>query len=190
MKIAIIGTHSTGKTTIGKCLSQTLQERGNRVHYLPELSRSCPMIVNEHTTIQAQEWILTHQVAHEAQTYEDGAFLICDRATLDNFAYMHRSTDGKGIEKFEQHAVNHMGSYGMVFKTTKLDIDAMDDGFRSLDGTFRDEIDIIITNLLHKHGIRYHALPKSLKYQDHIDFILEKIDAMVPIPEPLAYQML
>ena len=175
MKIAIIGTHSTGKTTIGKCLSQTLQERGNRVHYLPELSRSCPMIVNEHTTIQAQEWILTHQVAHEAQTYENGAFLICDRATIDNF---------------EQHAVNHMGSYGMVFKTTKLDIDAMDDGFRSLDGTFRDEIDIIITNLLHKHGIRYHALPKSLKYQDHIDFILEKIDAMVPIPEPLAYQML
>lgn len=176
-KIAIIGTHSTGKTTLGTLLADSLKQKGKDVVYVPELARACPLPINEDTTLQAQQWILSNQIKFEETLARPDCIMICDRATLDNFAYMHRAMQGNNIEEFETMAVAHMRTYHHIFKTQKLNIDAIKDGFRSIDHVFRDEIDTLITHLLQRHNIAYTLLAATPAYATHIESILESVYA-------------
>lgn len=175
MKIAIIGTHSTGKTTLMEHLHTTLRANKKHVDIVPEFARLCPFPINESTTREAQTWILEQQMLHEYLEHDEDTFLLCDRATIDNFAYMYRATNGQQTEGYEALAVDHMSTYNYVFKTTKLDIDPVYDKIRSTDGTFRQEIDNIIHMLLAKHAIPYHLLPATTHIDTHIKYILDTI---------------
>jgi len=179
MKIALIGTHSTGKTTIGKHIALALSQQGHEVNYLPELARMCPMPINESTTFAAQHWILKNQIEKEGDMYKDGEILLCDRSTLDNFAYMQRAVEERDtprdVSTHEKTAAEHMRTYTHIFKTQKLDLGAKRDGKRSTDESFREDIDSRITHMLKKHDIAHHLLPKTLDYKKHVEFILDKI---------------
>jgi nicotinamide riboside kinase len=180
MKIAIIGTHSTGKTTIVKHLAKAITDRGQKVVLLPELARLCPMPINEQTSVEAQIWIQKNQKQKEDEIYDTDGILLCDRSTLDNYAYMQRAAEGQDIGKYGQQAARHMGTYTLVFKTQKLPIQAVDDGVRSVDFAFRDEIDQRIIDLLRIHRTQFHPLPPVLSYHTHVDFILKHIDQTAP----------
>ncbi|MBU0596764.1 ATP-binding protein [Patescibacteria group bacterium] len=180
MKIALIGTHSTGKTTIIKNLAQELNAIGKKTLLVPELARFCPMPINEEAPLEAQIWIQENQRQKEDELYEADSILLCDRSTLDNFAYMQRVANNADIHQFENLAVSHMNSYTLVFKTQKLDLAAKADGVRSVDESFRDEIDLKISNLLNKHRIYYYPLPPTIDYKVHVDFILKKIEQTAP----------
>ncbi|MCF6276491.1 MAG: ATP-binding protein [Candidatus Magasanikbacteria bacterium] len=175
MKIALIGTHSTGKTTLGRILAEKLNELGNNVNYLNELARECPFPINEASNFKAQKWILDNQFRLENELYLPNGFLICDRATLDNFAYMQRASKDLDLYEYEKKAVEHMPSYDFVFKTKKLGLEATNDGVRSVDSDFRNEIDDLISLLLKKHKINYHELLPTIDYNIHLQFILNKI---------------
>jgi len=175
MKIAIIGTHSTGKTTLGKLLVEKLRQEGFRVNYLQELARKCPFPINEASHFEAQKWILENQFQHEKNLNLTDGILICDRATIDNFAYMKRAAKNQDLDKYEKLAVDHMPSYDFVFKTIKLNITAENDGVRSVNNEFRDEIDSLISNFLHTYRINHHPLTPTTDYNTHIKHILEKI---------------
>ncbi|NCO04812.1 MAG: ATP-binding protein [Candidatus Magasanikbacteria bacterium] len=177
MKIAIIGTHSTGKTTLKNALAKQLQEQGHTVTHLPEFARLCPFPINEQTTVAAQAWILNEQISNEKQTYRPGMFLLCDRSTIDNFAYLYRAAHADEIQMYERLAAQHMKTYHAIFKTTRLDIDPVHDKVRSTDGTFREEIDTIIHNLIEKHSIPCHILPATTDINEHLAFIHQKITA-------------
>ena len=180
MKIAIIGTHSTGKTTIIKHLAQELGRQGKKTVIVPELARFCPFPINEEAPLDAQIWIQENQRQKEDELYEPDCIMLCDRSTLDNMAYMQRIAGGSNISNYEKQAVLHMGSYTLVFKTQKLDLEAKEDGVRSVDKSFRDEIDERITKLLEKHQTPYRSLPKTTNYRVHVQFILESISHTAP----------
>lgn len=181
MKIAIIGTHSTGKTTLLESLAQHFSTQGKEVFILPEYARLCPFPINEETTLEAQKWILLSQITEENKILHEDKVLLTDRATIDNFAYMYRIGKSDAIENFERCAVAHMRTYDFVFKTQKLNLDAKEDGIRTTDLEFRDMIDRLITHLLKKHTIAYSLLPETIDYASHVEFItntvgLEKIE--------------
>ena len=172
MKIAIIGTHSTGKTTIIKNLQQLCTQKGHAVTVLQELARECPLPINEQTSLDAQKWILLNQISREtAINHEDGLFFT-DRATIDNFAYMYRVASPQSIDHFERAAAEHMHTYHFIFKTRKLQAPAKEDGIRTTDREFRDMIDRLIHLLLKKHDVSYHLLPETMNYQTHVNYIL------------------
>lgn len=173
MKIAIIGTHSTGKTTLIKLLHCELQMRGIPSVILPEFSRLCPFPINENTTMQAQNWIQEQQIKQEVQHYRQGKVLICDRATIDNFAYMYAAAKGMDVQEKERRAAEHMASYDLVFKTTKLDIAAEADGVRTTDSRFRNTIDTYIEYFLYKHDLPRYQLPHTIDYMTHVSYILD-----------------
>lgn len=175
MKIAIIGTHSTGKTTLIRKLGYVLEAHGYEIKFLEELSRKCPMPINEHTSFEAQLWIQTHQIREEHQLAQDNTVLLCDRSTLDNFAYLQRSSADKDLSEIEHTAADHMQTYDIIFKTYKLDIAAKEDGVRSTNDIFRDDIDTRILNLMATHDIPYHTLPASTDYNEHVQYILHTI---------------
>jgi len=175
MKIAIIGTHSTGKTTIIETVAEMLSKQGKEVLILPEYARLCPFPINEETTLEAQKWILLSQITEENKITHEGKVLLTDRSTIDNFAYMYRIGQSDAIENFERCAAAHMKTYDFVFKTRKLNLDAKEDGVRTTDFEFRDMIDRLITHLLMKHNIPYSLLPETIEYDTHVEFIQNKL---------------
>lgn len=184
MKIAIIGTHSTGKTTLLHHLSEQLQKNGRHTIILPEYARLCPFPINEDATIATQQWIQEQQISEEQVVNHATAVLLCDRATIDNFAYLHRIARQKNILQsiieWEKRAADHMATYDMIFKTTKLPIDAVADGKRSTDEAFRTEIDILIHELLRKHHIPYIPLPQTANYATHVVYMMNKLALPTP----------
>lgn len=184
MKIAIIGAHSTGKTTLLNNLNDRLIRDGFTTIVLPEYARLCPFPIDEETTLNAQKWIQEQQIHEESIIHHTDKILLCDRATIDNFAYFLRAARlkerGHETDAWEKQAVAHMETYDLVFKTTKLHIAPEDDGKRSTNEEFRNEIDVLIHELLRKHNIPYVPLPQTLNYDTHLTYMMNKL--ALPIP--------
>src|SRR3989344_5821850 len=177
MKLAIVGTHSTGKTTLISTLAKAFESQGKRVVIVPEMARLCPFPINEGTTAEAQKWILEKQISEENSFDDSEAVVICDRATIDNFAYFFRHCaqfkPEEDLAPWEALAVDHASTYDAIFKTQKLAIAAEADGDRAVGEVFRQEMDDIITRLLEKYSIPHILLPPTPDYAAHVAFITE-----------------
>jgi predicted ATPase len=88
MKIAFIGTHGVGKTTLCFELAACLKRLDIGVDVVKEVARGCPLPINRDTTADAQLWILHSQIAHEIAIANAYEAVVCDRSVLDNYAYM------------------------------------------------------------------------------------------------------
>jgi nicotinamide riboside kinase len=94
MKIAIVGVHSAGKTTMVNLLAKELRARGDDVYVVAEAGRDCPYPVGANTTIQAQEWIFHEQMLREIVA-QNGShdYVLCDRSAMDNIIYFKHLLD-------------------------------------------------------------------------------------------------
>ena len=61
MKIAVIGSHGTFKTTLIYFLAGVLKAKGRNVGIIPEVARACPYFKGSHGNVLAQNWILLTQ---------------------------------------------------------------------------------------------------------------------------------
>src|SRR6188768_4363959 len=86
MKIAIVGTHGTGKSTLSYNLASYYKMKGKTVKIVQEVARSCPFPINEKMTIEAAKWIY---LEHSRKELEASKNEICigDRSVFDSFAY-------------------------------------------------------------------------------------------------------
>lgn len=171
MKIAIIGTHSTGKTTILNALAHELTRNGKTVIILPEYARLCPFPINEQTTLTAQMWIQHQQKEQEKKYDKPDVILLCDRASIDNLAYLERVAGDQDISRIKRAAIAHAKTYTHIFKTHKLPLEAEADGVRSTDKEFRDEMDDRITTLLQTHHIPHTLLPNTADTAQHVNIM-------------------
>ena len=65
MKVALIGSHGVGKTTLSFELAARLKHRNLDVDVVREVARRCPLPINLETTLPAQQWILHTQIVEE-----------------------------------------------------------------------------------------------------------------------------
>src|SRR3954453_4033371 len=86
-KIAFIGSHGVGKTTLCYGLAARLKRRDVGVEVVHEVARRCPLPINEETSVAAQEWILHTQIAEELVAAARYPAVIGDRSLLDNYVY-------------------------------------------------------------------------------------------------------
>src|SRR5436190_20108697 len=87
-KIAFIGTHGVGKTTLCYDVAALLKRAGRNVDVVKEVARQSPLPINRQTSLEAQTWILATQVAEEIRSSSRHDAVVCDRSVLDNYAYM------------------------------------------------------------------------------------------------------
>jgi nicotinamide riboside kinase len=87
-KVAFIGTHGVGKTTLCFGLAARLKTLDISLEVVHEVARRCPLPINEGTTVAAQSWILHTQIAEELVAGARYPLLICDRSVLDNYVYL------------------------------------------------------------------------------------------------------
>ena len=94
MKIALIGSHGVGKTTLCFELAARLKRRNIDVEIVREVARRCPLPINQGTTVEAQQWILHGQMMMEIEAAAAHDAVLCDRSVLDNYCYMVHSGGG------------------------------------------------------------------------------------------------
>ncbi len=145
MKIAFVGSHGVGKTTLCFELAAQLKRRGLNVDVVKEVARASPLPVNRKTSREAQLWILTTQVAEEIRAASHSDLVVCDRAALDNYAYFFLACGrDNAVEKFVEM---WMKTYDLLIRVPVID-QAQDDGFRDTDAIFVREIDRKVSALL------------------------------------------
>jgi nicotinamide riboside kinase len=153
-KIAVIGTHFVGKTTLVKKLSQKFKN----VLVIDEVVRSCPYPVNEMATLEAQEWILNEQIRREKAA--DSSLIITDRGLIDNFAYWLRVAEKvlneREIEEKKEKVFEHSKSYDAILFLEPFEGEIKDDNFRSINKEWRMEMHErilkIVTEFKQIHG--------------------------------------
>jgi thymidylate kinase len=87
-KVAFIGTHGVGKTTLCYGLAARLKKRDISLEVVHEIARRCPLPINEETSVASQSWILHSQIAEELTAEARYPVVICDRSALDNYVYL------------------------------------------------------------------------------------------------------
>ena len=156
MKIAFIGTHGVGKTTLCYDLAGVLKKHFASVDIVKEVVRSCPLPINLETTLAAQSWILHTQIAMEIASAAAHQVVICDRSVLDNYAYLRAAASADpALDALVDY---WMGTYDYLFKVP-LGFALRGDGIRDLDRAFQRGIDEGVDRLLAEKGIRHFALP-------------------------------
>ena len=138
MKVAFIGTHGVGKTTLCYDLAAALKRQGLHVDMVKEVARLSPLPINRQTSLDAQTWILMTQVAEEIRSAAHHQVVVCDRSALDNYAYMVLACGRQPV--FERLAVHWMKTYDLLFKVP-IAGPPSPDGIRDTDEFFMRAID-------------------------------------------------
>ena len=155
MKIAFIGSHGVGKTTLCYDLAARLKRQDRSVDLVKEVARRCPLPINRDTTLSAQAWILHTQIADEIAAAAQNEVVICDRSVLDNYAYLVNQA-GR-LPAYDALVRAWIASYDALFKVPIVDPPTFD-GQRDVSQTFQRDIDGVIDRLARELEVECHRL--------------------------------
>ena len=145
LKIAFVGTHGVGKTTLCFDLAAHLKRLDFGVDLVKEVARRCPLPINEETTLDAQLWILHSQVAEEVAAMAMYEVVVCDRSVLDNYAYLVHKIGRR--PELDQLVREWIKGYDALFKVPVIQAPSFD-GKRAVSRQFQLEIDATIDELV------------------------------------------
>lgn len=156
MKIAFIGTHGVGKTTLCYELAARLKKRSIDCEIVKEVARGCPLPINQETNLPAQLWILHSQIAQELVMTARHQVVVCDRAVLDNYAYLvHAAGEQPTAARLVRDWIR---SYDLLLRVPVGRGPAQTDGVRDVDPDFQTAIDRRILLLLADWKIDHYDL--------------------------------
>lgn len=146
MKLALIGTHGVGKTTLAYELCSLLKKSHHNVELVTEVARHSPFPVNAATTIEGQLWILHAQIAAELDAGRRAPHVVADRAVLDNYCYLINKF-GRQLQ-LEPWLAWWMNTYDVLVGVPPVAQEIPADGFRSEDRVFQARIHELLLQLL------------------------------------------
>lgn len=148
-KIAVIGTHSVGKSTLCYRLAYEAKRIGESVHIVQERIRFSPCPINEKMTQGTCIWACTNQISKEIEASQRGFDrIICDRSPIDTFAYARYNNLPIALD-LEAYALQWLHSYHTIyFVRPALNHSPSEDGIRDTNPTFIREIDRILCEML------------------------------------------
>jgi hypothetical protein len=100
--------------------------------------------------------------------------VVCDRSVLDNYAYLVHQTGRR--QDYDALVKSWMGSYDGLFKVPILHPPSFD-GIRDTTGTFQEEVDGVIDQLLEEFAVPYRRLSP-----DDRDAWVEEVISAVGLP--------
>jgi nicotinamide riboside kinase len=178
LKVAFIGTHGVGKTTLCYDLAARLKRLDFSVDFVKEVARECPLPINLDTTLDAQAWILHTQIAREVAAADKYNAVICDRSVLDNYAYLVHQV-GR-VTSLEPMIHRWLETYTRLIKVPISEPPSFD-GTRDLSETFQVEIDQMIDELVATFDISY----LRLEPEDRPDWLVQILeDLELPLEPP------
>jgi nicotinamide riboside kinase len=164
LRIAIVGSFSTGKTTLAEALARRLD-----LPLLPETAREVVELgfkLDKDATPETEALIFLKQYNNEISARE----FVGDRSLIDVMAYagwvldhQPRSKEIALWEECEKLAERRLrGNYTHVFYLP-IEFPIVLDGLRPDDPVFQEEIDNRVVKILRAHDIEYRTLTGSVK---------------------------
>jgi nicotinamide riboside kinase len=145
IRICIIGTHGSGKTTLSYLHAVKYKIMGYSTKIIQECARSCPYPLNEGMTKEACLWIYYEQMRKEIEAMQKFDIVICDRGAIDSFIYAKAQkcfdTSDWHMEIVYKAACEWMHSYDEVIYVKPGDIKPIADGVRSDDIAFQKRVE-------------------------------------------------
>ena len=171
MRIAIIGSHGVGKTTLSVKLSN---------HFgfarIPDIVREAhekKFVINEETPPESQFWILSKMIELERNTPESW---IADKTLFDNIIYGNVILKDQKVKDVISDIVIKEARYdAMLYFPIEFAI--ADDGLRSLNSEFQARIDRSYIEFLNQNNFSYCTVRGSVE---------ERFRQALAIIEPLA----
>lgn len=149
-RIAIVGTQSTGKSTL---VNKVLEEMPN-INTVVEVARDCPYPLNEETNFKSQEWILREQIRREMQ-HPLNEITLCDRSVYDQAAYVFYAYSNENMTDEEAWILEELivswgyGYDALIYLPIEFELEK--DGVRSESEEYRNAIDDIIKQVLQNY---------------------------------------
>ncbi len=175
-KIAIVGAHGVGKTTLAARLRSRLAGQGfGTVRVAPEIPREiCRLAADPEFYRRGknnplkQALLLFGQLQSEQSSLPgDGGVLICDRGVLDLWAYSKYLFGDEFraagvLELYEGLVERSCRSYRMHFYVP-VEFPPADDGVRESDSGFQAAIDKTIREFLEKYSVPHRRIAGTLE---------------------------
>lgn len=165
MKLALIGTHGVGKTTLAYEISSLLKKADHDVELVTEVVRRTPFPANEGTTVEDQLWILHTQIARELDASSRAEHLICDRSVLDNYCYLVNKFGRQ--PQLEQWLRWWLESYSLLVSVPPMADGIPPNGFHSENLEFQERIHELIGEMM--SGPPFSALHDRVLLLDRRD---------------------
>ncbi|MEP6767857.1 MAG: AAA family ATPase [Acidobacteriota bacterium] len=181
MKVAFIGTHGVGKTTLCFELAALLKKRGKVVEMVREVARFCPLPINRDTTVAAQSWILHTEIAEELVAENKAEVVICDRSVLDNYCYLLQTGKHPMLEPLVRWWT---GTYRLLIKVPIVGTPQFD-GLRDVDTTFQHVVDEEIDEVLNDWSIEAVRLDPERRLFWAGDALEAILPLLGPVQQPL-----
>lgn len=173
-RIAIVGSFSTGKTTLAEAAADPLG-----LPLLPEVAREVAAMgfaLDKDATPEVETLIFLRQLYNE-MTHEH---FVGDRSVIDVMAYAGWVLDNKARERYSvlwdaclEIAEHHLRSqYTHVFYLP-IEFAIVPDGLRPLDPGFQKEIDERLVAILDRHAVRYE--PISGTVDERVEALLKRV---------------
>jgi thymidylate kinase len=165
LKLALIGTHGVGKTTLAYEVCSLLKKSHHNVELVAEVARQSPFPVNAETTLEGQLWILHSQIAAELEAAPRAPVVITDRAVLDNYCYLVNKFGRQ--PRLEAWLAWWMATYSLLIGVLIVEEGIPRDGFRSEDRAFQLRIHELLIELL--ASAPFNNLPAPVIWLDARD---------------------
>lgn len=179
MKVALIGTHGVGKTTLCYDLAARLKRMDVDVELVREVARHCPLPINRETNEQAQSWILHTQMAWELEAQARHFLVLCDRSVLDNYCYLLYAEGPQ--PHWEPLLSRWLATYDLLVKVP-LWTRPRWDGVRDTDEGFQRAIDELLDRELARRGLSVLRLEVAQR-EAWGEVVMQALEPMVmPIP--------
>lgn len=185
-KLACIGSHGVGKTTLCYGVAARLKARDVAVEVVHEVARRCPLPINEATSVASESWILHTQIAEEILAAARYPVVLCDRSALDNYVYLLLAAGPQPA--LEGLLGPWMESYDLLVHVPIVD-QPSPDGIRALDPGFQRAVDERLDRELEARSLP--ALRLAADERDlWVDHVLAAVDdrirpAQLELPGPL-----
>lgn len=173
VKIAITGTHSTGKSTLFANVARKFRDQGYKVTRVGDLAvearaKGFP-ILRDHT-FASTLWIMTRGISLELEACISSDIVLVDRPVSDALGYLvaalnyrHQALTPFEKEYLERLAEQHSRTYHCMFKTCIDPSKPIDNAkSRDMDTVFRSQVDAALDSILSDLKISFEKLSVDL----------------------------
>ena len=124
LKVAVSGSHSTGKSSFLRLVKQHLDIRNIQYTIVADMATRCPFPILKQQTIESSLWMISTSVAEEIAALNKTGIVLIDRPIIDTWPYLMAVTshdlpgDSNAVlATYECIIRNWIRTYNIIYRT-------------------------------------------------------------------------